>query len=93
VAGTEGLIQDHCNQKSPFWEEIHGMRPTMHVQVGDVCQKGQLLFEDKKNPGIKFNPLLQRVKLSRLIAGAGVFCSLSLLSFKGEMNECFFSVI
>lgn len=31
-----------------------GMRPTMHVQVGDVVKKGQMLFEDKKNPGVKF---------------------------------------
>jgi Na+-transporting NADH:ubiquinone oxidoreductase subunit A len=35
-------------------EEYVGMRPTMHVQVGDMVKKGQLLFEDKKNPGVKF---------------------------------------
>merc|ERR1712093_37549 len=35
-------------------EEYVGMRPTMHVQVGDVVKKGQVLFEDKKNPGVKF---------------------------------------
>lgn len=35
-------------------EEYNGMRPTMHVQVGDVVKKGQMLFEDKKNPGVKF---------------------------------------
>lgn len=35
-------------------EEYVGMRPTMHVQVGDVVKKGQLLFEDKKNLGVKF---------------------------------------
>jgi Na+-transporting NADH:ubiquinone oxidoreductase subunit A len=35
-------------------EEYIGMRPTMHVQEGDVVKKGQLLFEDKKNPGVKF---------------------------------------
>lgn len=35
-------------------EEYIGMRPTMYVQVGDVVKKGQLLFEDKKNPGVKF---------------------------------------
>jgi Na+-transporting NADH:ubiquinone oxidoreductase subunit A len=35
-------------------QEYNGMRPTMHVQVGDIVKKGQLLFEDKKNPGIKF---------------------------------------
>ena len=35
-------------------EEYVGMRPTMHVQVDDVVKKGQVLFEDKKNPGVKF---------------------------------------
>ncbi|MBT0585910.1 Na(+)-translocating NADH-quinone reductase subunit A [Alteromonas oceanisediminis] len=35
-------------------EEYVGMRPTMHVQVGDVVKKGQMLFEDKKNPGVRF---------------------------------------
>jgi len=31
-----------------------GMRPTMHVQVDDVVRRGQLLFEDKKTPGVRF---------------------------------------
>ncbi|MCU7553712.1 Na(+)-translocating NADH-quinone reductase subunit A [Alteromonas sp. ASW11-19] len=35
-------------------EEYVGMRPTMHVQPGDKVKKGQILFEDKKNPGVKF---------------------------------------
>lgn len=35
-------------------EEYVGMRPTMHVQVDDRVKKGQVLFEDKKNPGVKF---------------------------------------
>ncbi|MEP1552616.1 MAG: Na(+)-translocating NADH-quinone reductase subunit A [Paraglaciecola sp.] len=35
-------------------EEYNGMRPTMHVQQGDKVKKGQILFEDKKNPGVKF---------------------------------------
>lgn len=35
-------------------EEYVGMRPTMHIQVGDTVKKGQVLFEDKKNPGVKF---------------------------------------
>ncbi len=35
-------------------EEYVGMRPTMHVKVGDRVKKGQVLFEDKKNPGVKF---------------------------------------
>ena len=35
-------------------EEFVGMRPTMHVKVGDRVKKGQVLFEDKKNLGVKF---------------------------------------
>ena len=35
-------------------EEYHGMRPTMRVRVGDKVKKGQVLFEDKKTPGVLF---------------------------------------
>ncbi|WP_261834924.1 Na(+)-translocating NADH-quinone reductase subunit A [Vibrio ishigakensis] len=35
-------------------EEYVGMRPTMHVRVGDTVKKGQVLFADKKNPGVVF---------------------------------------
>lgn len=35
-------------------EEFIGMRPTMHIRVDDQIKKGQVLFEDKKNPGVKF---------------------------------------
>lgn len=31
-----------------------GMKPTMSVQEGDKVVKGQLLFEDKKTPGVTF---------------------------------------
>ena len=31
-----------------------GMKPTMYVQEGDSVKLGQLLFEDKKNPGVRF---------------------------------------
>ncbi|NIA13378.1 MAG: Na(+)-translocating NADH-quinone reductase subunit A [Nitrospiraceae bacterium] len=30
-----------------------GMKPTMHVSVGDEVKRGQLLFEDKKTPGVR----------------------------------------
>ncbi|KGQ43840.1 Na(+)-translocating NADH-quinone reductase subunit A [Gallibacterium anatis] len=35
-------------------EEYVGMRPSMKVREGDVVKKGQVLFEDKKNPGVLF---------------------------------------
>lgn len=49
-------IQDgpRVNRVAVLGEEYVGMRPTMHVQVEDKVKKGQLLFEDKKNPGVKF---------------------------------------
>jgi Na+-transporting NADH:ubiquinone oxidoreductase subunit A len=31
-----------------------GMRPTMHVEVGASVDRGQLLFEDKKTPGVRY---------------------------------------
>ena len=31
-----------------------GMRPTMRVQPGETVQRGQVLFEDKKIPGVRF---------------------------------------
>jgi len=35
-------------------EEFVGMRPTMFVKVDDRVKKGQVIFSDKKNPGVKF---------------------------------------
>ena len=31
-----------------------GMRPTMRVAVGDAVRRGQVLFEDKKTPGVLY---------------------------------------
>ncbi len=31
-----------------------GMRPTLHVTEGERVRRGQLLFEDKKNPGVRY---------------------------------------
>lgn len=35
-------------------EEYIGMRPSMLVKEGEQVKKGQILFEDKKNPGVFF---------------------------------------
>ncbi|MDR9830178.1 Na(+)-translocating NADH-quinone reductase subunit A [Vibrio sp. FNV 38] len=42
------------NKVALLGEEYVGMRPTMHIREGDEVKKGQILFEDKKNPGVKF---------------------------------------
>ena len=35
-------------------DDYVGMKPKMHVQVGDAVKLGQVLFEDKKTPGVQF---------------------------------------
>lgn len=57
IAGTPSqVISDGkaIKKVALLGEEYVGMRPTMHVRVGDEVKKAQILFEDKKNPGVKF---------------------------------------
>ncbi|OEE75972.1 Na(+)-translocating NADH-quinone reductase subunit A [Vibrio genomosp. F6] len=57
IAGTPSqVINDgkSINKVALLGEEYVGMRPTMHTRVGDEVKKGQVLFEDKKNLGVKF---------------------------------------
>ena len=35
-------------------DDYLGLRPTIFAKVGDTVQRGQALFEDKKNPGVIF---------------------------------------
>lgn len=42
------------NEVAMLGEEYVGMRPSMKVREGDQVKKGQVLFEDKKNPGVVF---------------------------------------
>ena len=51
----EQVIHDgpKIGQVATLGEEYVGMRPTMKVKVGDRVKKGQILFEDKKNLGVK----------------------------------------
>jgi len=56
VGAPQQVIHDGPTIKTvaTLGEEFVGMRPTMFVRVGDRVKKGQVLFEDKKNPGVKF---------------------------------------
>lgn len=40
------------NRFSVTASDYVGMKPTFHVAVGEKVRMGQLLFEDKKNPGV-----------------------------------------
>ncbi|MEQ8861100.1 MAG: Na(+)-translocating NADH-quinone reductase subunit A [Pseudomonadales bacterium] len=35
-------------------EDFPGMKPTMHVQDGDRVKRGEVLFTDKKNEGVRY---------------------------------------
>ena len=57
IAGKpEQVIRDGnaVSEVALLGEEYVGMRPSMKVREGDVVKKGQVIFEDKKNPGVVF---------------------------------------
>ncbi|QLE87868.1 Na(+)-translocating NADH-quinone reductase subunit A [Shewanella sp. Scap07] len=59
TGGPEQVIHDGPAIKhvATLGEEYIGLRPTMKIKVGDKVQKGQVIFEDKKNPGVKYTAL------------------------------------
>ncbi len=57
IAGNPEQVIHNGNAVSEvalLGEEYVGMRPSMKVREGDEVKKGQVLFEDKKNPGVVF---------------------------------------
>ncbi|WP_413701522.1 Na(+)-translocating NADH-quinone reductase subunit A [Psychromonas sp. KJ10-10] len=52
----EQVIQDGpaITEVAILGEEYVGMRPSMAIKAGDTVKKGQILFSDKKNPGVHF---------------------------------------
>ncbi len=57
IAGApEQTISDGpaVGQVAVVGPDYHQMRPTMMVQEGDAVKLGQVLFEDKKNPGVVY---------------------------------------
>ncbi|MDU8925528.1 Na(+)-translocating NADH-quinone reductase subunit A [Pasteurellaceae bacterium LIM206] len=57
IAGKpEQVIHDGnaVNEVALLGEEYVGLRPSMKIREGDMVKKGQVLFEDKKNPGVVF---------------------------------------
>lgn len=43
-----------CSRVALLADDYVGMRPTMHVKPGDAVRRGQLLFEDKKLPAVRY---------------------------------------
>jgi len=45
---------EHPRRVALLGADYPGLRPTMHVEAGDEVRRGQLVFEDKKLPGVRF---------------------------------------
>lgn len=69
-------------------EEYVGLRPTMFVQVDDVVKKGQALFEDKKNPGVKITAPAAG-KVVEVNRGAKRVLQSVVIQLDGEEQETF----
>lgn len=65
-----------------------GMKPKMHIAEGDTVKLGQVLFEDKKNPGVKFiSPGAGTVKA--INRGAKRVLQSVVVELKGDEEETF----
>ena len=76
------------NRVAVLGEEYIGMRPTMHVQEGDVVKKGQVLFEDKKNPGVLFTAPIAG-KVIEVNRGAKRVLQSVVVELDGDESEVF----
>lgn len=65
-----------------------GLKPTMHVAEGDRVKLGQLLFEDKRNPGVKFTSPGAGVVQS-VNRGAKRFFESVVIDLDGDEEETF----
>jgi Na+-transporting NADH:ubiquinone oxidoreductase subunit A len=70
--------------------DYHGMKPTMEVKVGDSVSKGQLLFTDKKNPGVRFTSPTSGIVVEINRGDRRVFQSL-VIDIDGDAKETFTS--
>ncbi len=43
-----------CSKVGVLGADVIGLKPTLRVQPGDRVRRGQCLFEDKANPGVRF---------------------------------------
>ncbi len=41
-----------CSRVAVMADDFPGMKPRMHVEEGDAVKRGQVLFEDRKQPGV-----------------------------------------
>lgn len=86
----EQVIQDGTaiTEVAILGEEYVGMRPSMAVKVGDTVKKGQVLFADKKNPGVKFTAPASGV-VKEINRGAKRVLQSVVISIEGQESVSF----
>ena len=68
--------------------DYHGMKPTMEVQVGDRVKLGQLLFTDKKTPGVRYTAPAAGV-ISAIHRGEKRILQSVVIDIEGDEQETF----
>jgi len=68
--------------------DYHGMKPTMSVQVGDRVKLGQILFSDKKTPGVHYTAPGAGV-VSAIHRGAQRVLQSVVIDLEGDEEETF----
>ncbi|MCG9728864.1 Na(+)-translocating NADH-quinone reductase subunit A [Shewanella sp. Isolate13] len=90
VGGPEQVIHDGPAIKhvATLGEEYIGLRPTMKIKVGDKVKKGQVLFEDKKNPGVIYTALASGI-ISEVNRGAQRVLQSVVIDVEGDESISF----
>ncbi|MBY5990599.1 Na(+)-translocating NADH-quinone reductase subunit A [Ferrimonas balearica] len=90
TGGPEQVIQDGpaIARVAILGEEYIGMRPTMSVREGDRVKKGQVIFEDKKNPGVQYTAFASGV-ISAINRGAKRVLQSVVIDVDGDEAEQF----
>ena len=70
--------------------DFHGMKPTMAVKVGDSVKQGQLLFSDKKTPGVYYTAPIAG-KVAAINRGAKRVLQSVVIDAEGDDAETFAS--
>ncbi|MBY5921430.1 Na(+)-translocating NADH-quinone reductase subunit A [Ferrimonas balearica] len=88
--GPEQVIQDGpaIARVAILGEEYIGMRPTMSVKEGDRVKKGQVIFEDKKNPGVQYTAFASGI-VSAINRGAKRVLQSVVIDVDGDEQETF----
>ncbi|GIU30902.1 Na(+)-translocating NADH-quinone reductase subunit A [Shewanella schlegeliana] len=90
AGGPEQVIHDGPAIKhvATLGEEYIGLRPTMKIKVGDKVKKGQVIFEDKKNPGVIYTALASGI-ISEVNRGAQRVLQSVVIDVEGDESISF----